>query len=967
MRISRGVNALPYGKTFDEWVSIAHNLTHNLHDLVLSYSIWLAKNKVFGLPTGDSEQFLQAIQKSPRCQTDPGRYQALMSGEYAGIMRTAHHVYQTNLIDVNESIDKLVSQVHTNDNTWVSIDYDTLIKPYITPDKKVILIDAPLGAGKTTFIRDTFYEGDNKVHTSVLLTCSRTLVKASAVKFDAYDYENVKKWGDREKHSINGHLACCLNSLPNDKVQDALPAKLDLLVIDEIEQTFETVFTGTVDKEDRDDLLGYIGELIDQAGLIVLAQHNITPLTLEFLKYFGIDAQDCVLIKNTHKRFKDLPCNFYQQESALLTHLHDVVGKGERVVVPCNSIDKADAIEIGLLKKYPDLKILKVTSKTTGNNRVKAFLKNPTVEMDNYWVLLHSPVLTSGFSLENDKFKRTIAFITSHVLTPADVTQMMFRNRAVTVLDYFCDLNIKSLHTDVDYINQARSNFIFNKFNNYETADRQHVISKAAWAILDLHSAVLKKADKDKARFFENLYIGLKRGMGCQVNFVAGVRDKIGLRVNKEANVMRKKLNARDLLHAPKITGDEYHRLKDDDDPNAHAKKQRYQFEKTMRIDIGDVPLDMPDDSSQDARVDSINQYLAINPVLSLAIDDYREGKMKKAHLLISEAATSETDAFEYKQLLGNYLDTVYLDTSLKNSFWIRNQLFARLLKPLHLKRENGRLIPTDNENFNYTDVLDDADVMNFCTENREALQACNLTKFNTKKPTVATIGGWLRDMGLTPVQVRQRIDGKQSRLKSWGDFEYPVTRLLQKYNAIFEGLKEARASHDIEKYYNKPQKSNGRRERCDNDTDNDANGPVRYDYDANVVVHSKSELARKRLEIDLRDDAVKSLDDVTTVLDDANVLSESAWGKIPEILASYEGYIFNRDHVADDIIDMLDDTPADAKPVVNTYVIPPTIPNSSIVANITTHKPRGNYVRQVHTANGAGYDANDYASDIDF
>ncbi|MCK5717455.1 MAG: hypothetical protein KAH77_08200, partial [Thiomargarita sp.] len=793
----------PHAHSFKEWVSLAQNVTENLHHFIISFSMWFAKYKPFGFAENEHEQFLQAIQKSPRCQGETGRYQELINGEYSALIDTAHHAYQSKLKEVSTPIDTLVDTVHTSEDVWVNFNFETLIKPYLTRDKKIILIDAPLGAGKTTYVKNTFYTENDDVVTSVLLTSIRTLVKKSVADFDANDYEHVKKWKDYEIHAIlKGHLATCLNSLGNDKIQKAIPEELDLLFIDEIEHTLEAIFTGTVKRSERSELLGLLGLLISKAKFVVFAQHGITPLTLKFIEYFGYKPKDCVLLKNTHKRFKDLPCNFYQQESVLLTHLHNTVQKGERVIVATNSIKTADRLEIGLKKKYPEKRILKLTADTTGKKAVQSFLKDPTAACEHYDVIIYSPVLCSGFSLEHPDFKRTFGFFTSNVLTPSDCIQMLFRNRMATEIDFFCDLELKSFDVE-DHIFQAHTNFEFNKHNSHLDENNRAIITDSAMEVLILHAEVLKKQSQENARFYENFYLGLRQGMGCKVNFVDGDGDKEGIRVNKEAGVMRKSLTTGDILQAPKIDATEYQYL-NDDDPTAFAKKKRYQFEHTMRVDIGDVSLLNEAVTSQDERVDGVNQYLENTPDIALAFTDYNEGKLTKHHLLISEACTPEKEAWEYHRLLAKHMDTVYLDSALKNSFWLRWNLFNLLIPLIHLKAENWGLVPTDSENFSYADVLKDKALMDFCHENRSALQACNLSKMTGAKPTVVTIGNWVRDMGLHPKTTRVLINGKQVSMKNWGDFEYPVTRLLTKYNAIFDGLNEAEDCDSVEKHYQK-------------------------------------------------------------------------------------------------------------------------------------------------------------------
>ncbi|TGO01892.1 hypothetical protein PN36_34705, partial [Candidatus Thiomargarita nelsonii] len=134
--------------------------------------------------------------------------------------------------------------------------------------------------------------------------------------------------------------------------------------------------------------------------------------------------------------------------------------------------------------------------------------------------------------------------------------------------------------------------------------------------------------------------------------------------------------------------------------------------------------------------------------------------------------------------------DEVELKGEVYESFWLRWNLFNLLLPLVGLRSNNWRLEAIESFEFTYADVLANQQFMAFCTKHAQALQASGLTRFAGRKPTAKTIGYWLGQLGLSPLTIQKRIDGKRVKMFSWdGRLNVPTTRLLSKYNAIRDRL----------------------------------------------------------------------------------------------------------------------------------------------------------------------------------
>ena len=104
-----------------------------------------------------------------------------------------------------------------------------------------------------------------------------------------------------------------------------------------------------------------------------------------------------------------------------------------RFYVVSDSKQQLDRIEHALKKKARRVRVLKLTSDTINYQSALDFIDNPDAYLSATQpdVVLVSPAIQSGVSIESDYFDRGVAFYTG-VVTPVVMQQMMHRVRALT-------------------------------------------------------------------------------------------------------------------------------------------------------------------------------------------------------------------------------------------------------------------------------------------------------------------------------------------------------------------------------------------------------------------------------------------------------------------------------------------------------------------------------------------------------
>lgn len=788
--------------TIDGWIKHFETI-ENLHNEFRTFSNWIYAGKFWGLTKADEKKVFNALRESPRIKKEPTRLALFISsGEYKNLMISARDRQLCKRIEQYRS--GFLQPDLTESKQWVNFDWDKDILP-LMKGKKFLLLDAPMATGKTTWaIKNFFGEAknyDSSNDTSVVITMLRFLAKQWAKNGRLDDYELIKKLSVKEKQNEGVfNLSVCLNSIINKGISDFLPSN-PILFFDECDAMFRALFSGTIDKNDRPLIFDQLKKLIDDSKFVVLMQHNITPLTLKFLEYFGYSKNDCVVIKNTYQRYAELPVHFHQSDKGLIEKLHQAIDKNERVMVATNSKEQADKIMSGIKEAFPKLRgdlSLSLTSDNSKKKKQMDFLIDPNIESEKYFVVVFSPVMSTGISIENEKFTRTFGFFNSMAgNAPSDCAQMLFRNRAVKQIDYYVDPRQGSLPTDPKaYIAQALAAFDWaNHLEFIEIIDLEtgnFKINSKGINLLRLHAETVARQAQEKRDFIGNLYAELSEGMGCNVQLIETNTQtfEYGACVKKQSAETVKVERKATILQSEKITRSQFEIFDDENDQTTLPLRRRFGFEDVMKVEIENCPAFKPVDHDDSSIVDQFADYEKANPDIAQSLNDYQNGRIKKKHLFISEAATPAAQAKLYAKHIADNTPEPELKMATYKAFWIRWHLFQLLLPLVGLKAVGWQLQPTAGFEFVYADILANKSLMTFCSKHALALQSCGVTRFRGKNPTADTIGKWLGDMGLSPKLQHKGDKGQQVRVLLWGNrLDTPTTRLLYKYNSIKDAL----------------------------------------------------------------------------------------------------------------------------------------------------------------------------------
>jgi Domain of unknown function (DUF3854) len=299
------------------------------------------------------------------------------------------------------------------------------------PETGIIGIESSKGTGKTKYTQ-SLIQGVEKV----LAGGHRVALMRNLSYRLGLDYK-----GDLDKVQgkfITGagytlRIGFCVDSLlwfnPNDF------AGCDL-VLDEVVQVIRHLLTSsTCAKEGkRPALLARLRELVRVARRVIVADADLDNATLHYLRELRGTDEPVFLIRNAYKpqgydvRFIQSP----DRSTITAGLLNDIetLESGKLFYVPTDSLATSESLARLIQQKYPNKRILVVNSRTSGDDEQQEFMQKPDTVLDRYDIIICSPSVATGVSIEAQGIVQRVYGIFSGVSsTDPDIAQSLDRVR----------------------------------------------------------------------------------------------------------------------------------------------------------------------------------------------------------------------------------------------------------------------------------------------------------------------------------------------------------------------------------------------------------------------------------------------------------------------------------------------------------------------------------------------------------
>lgn len=284
------------------------------------------------------------------------------------------------------------------------------------------LVFAPMGSGKTQKVIKPFSKIEDK--TFCAIAHRRSLISELAKRLDVENYEETKDAFMSEK------VAVCLPSSMSLRFKDFMK-RVDNLAVDEISQNIR--FTSSKECKatgvDQEGVYMGLKDLVNKCSIVVAADASIDQTTIDFFEQARPDEQFTIIeqIPNDQAQKK---CFLYDEET-LLSKVQCELMDGGKVWFAVESVAKAEAIQALFSEQF---KCMLITSKNSTSKKVRNFLTHVDNESRKYDLVIASPAISSGVSVEHalaPHFTMIAGIASGAAICFSDFAQMLARVRYV--------------------------------------------------------------------------------------------------------------------------------------------------------------------------------------------------------------------------------------------------------------------------------------------------------------------------------------------------------------------------------------------------------------------------------------------------------------------------------------------------------------------------------------------------------
>lgn len=279
--------------------------------------------------------------------------------------------------------------------------------------------DALLGAGDTLLVRSHMNTGKTfavmrenihkllkaKPHAKILaLTGRQVLAEDIARKTGLNFYIDVKQLETaQEKKQASYQLSMCINSIG----MVDLSIDYDLIIIDESELTLSHILGATIADSDRKRTVQSLYTLLNQADNVICLDAFISNVTHEAMQQSG--RKNIRLLNNTYNPWSSVKVDWYADKTRLLDKASALVDKNESVFIFCNTKEGAKTRAKYYTNKYPSKKILCIHADNIKEQEQQDCIQDSNL-LKNYDIVIASPTIEAGFSIELEEFKNVVGF-----------------------------------------------------------------------------------------------------------------------------------------------------------------------------------------------------------------------------------------------------------------------------------------------------------------------------------------------------------------------------------------------------------------------------------------------------------------------------------------------------------------------------------------------------------------------------
>jgi hypothetical protein len=288
------------------------------------------------------------------------------------------------------------------------------------PDARGIIIKSPIGTGKTELLKRRL-----AAESSVLVVGHRrNLLRNMAERLGLTYYEDVVNGTDEDQADLTDctRLAICLDSIEKLSTRQ----QFDYVILDESEQILQHA-TGSTVKPKRSGVLEYLRHFQTTAGQVIYLDADAGRITHGYAsRVLGADQLHTIV--NT-ARPADKTFVAYDLEAELKAALFEAIRSGQKVAVAANSIKMVKNLIQSIGLEYPEVRAFGIHGENSAEAEVQEFIQYINERVRDVDVLVYSPSLGTGVSIDTVHFDAVFVFGHGQPTTHRDMLQQAGRVR----------------------------------------------------------------------------------------------------------------------------------------------------------------------------------------------------------------------------------------------------------------------------------------------------------------------------------------------------------------------------------------------------------------------------------------------------------------------------------------------------------------------------------------------------------
>jgi len=315
------------------------------------------------------------------------------------------------------------------DTKIINLDSKYLPDISVRDDERLIFVKSPKGTGKTEFLGriSDQVKSDGK---SLLNLGHRVFLLSNLSKRFKTDYY-------LESKNITDNFSLCINSLA--RLNPKIHKPYDFVIIDESEQFLMNMVSTTL-KSNRKEIFSKLIWVLSTAKHVICCDadltHGISVDLIRMLMQLDESYSDFIVYNNEWKSSNEI--NLFASRNHLIGSIYSDIEQGKRLYITTNS--SKDFIKhivtiISFIEQEQGIVIPKlvVTADTSDSKEVKNYIKDladqATKGVHDYQIVIASPTLGTGVSIDGDIFDSVYGIFNNKIYTYQECDQAISRVR----------------------------------------------------------------------------------------------------------------------------------------------------------------------------------------------------------------------------------------------------------------------------------------------------------------------------------------------------------------------------------------------------------------------------------------------------------------------------------------------------------------------------------------------------------